>query len=292
MKLIKDYMKHDALRHELNVLTEATFGFHFENWVTDGYFTGDYIPYSLEENGQIISNISANIMRFAQNGTIRNYIQLGTVMTAVEHRNKGLAGQLMDYVVKEYEDKCDGIYLFGDLSALDFYRKMGFQERMQYIYTLRKDAGLAVKERSSFQPISSGDAHARKHYLNCVRKSIPYGAFDQINKYGLQMFYTSSLKNVYYSPDLNCYIVLSRAGETLELKSVISEKYIPLEEILRAIHMEYKDLKLGFTPPGEALDLFDCTAYDGGDDYRLFCLGEKLDSIEKEKLYFPALSHA
>ena len=132
MKLIKDYMKHDALRHELNVLTEATFGFHFESWVTAGYFTGDYIPYSLEENGRIISNVSANIMRFTQNGTIRNYIQLGTVMTAVEHRNKGFARQLMDYVVKEYEGKCDGIYLFGDLSALGFYRKSGFRERLQY----------------------------------------------------------------------------------------------------------------------------------------------------------------
>jgi len=32
--------------------------------------------------------------------------------------------------------------------------------------------------------------------------------------------------------------------------------------------------------------------YDGADDYRLFYMGEELESIEKERLYFPDLSHA
>lgn len=32
--------------------------------------------------------------------------------------------------------------------------------------------------------------------------------------------------------------------------------------------------------------------FNGGDDYRLFCLGSKLKSMEQEKLYFPTFSHA
>ena len=32
--------------------------------------------------------------------------------------------------------------------------------------------------------------------------------------------------------------------------------------------------------------------YDDGDDYRLFYRGEKLESIEQDKLYFPDFSHA
>ena len=68
IRLVSDYMKNDILRHELNELTQATFGFDFEGWVTNGYYEGDYIPYSFEEGGKILSNVSVNLMHFVQNG--------------------------------------------------------------------------------------------------------------------------------------------------------------------------------------------------------------------------------
>ena len=34
MRLVKDYMNNDTMRHALNELTEKTFGFNFESWVT------------------------------------------------------------------------------------------------------------------------------------------------------------------------------------------------------------------------------------------------------------------
>ena len=46
MELIYGYMNDDILRHALNELTLKTFCFDFEKWVTEGYFEGDYIPYS------------------------------------------------------------------------------------------------------------------------------------------------------------------------------------------------------------------------------------------------------
>ena len=52
MNTVKDYMRDEKLRHELNELTDKTFGFDFESWVSNGYFQGDYIPYSLEEAGK------------------------------------------------------------------------------------------------------------------------------------------------------------------------------------------------------------------------------------------------
>ena len=85
-------MRDDTLRHALNDLTKKTFGFDFEGWVTGGYFEGDYIPYSLIEDGKIISNVSANRMTFLQNGVDRNYIQIGTVMTDEAYRRQGLDG--------------------------------------------------------------------------------------------------------------------------------------------------------------------------------------------------------
>ena len=39
-------------------------------------------------------------------------------------------------------------------------------------------------------------------------------------------------------------------------------------------------------------ELIDRYGYDGAEDYRLFCRGEALECIERDKLYFPELSHA
>ena len=138
MELIYDYIRNDALRHQLNALTRKTFSFDFEKWVANGYYEGDYIPYSFVENGKMLSNVSANRMRFLRNGVEHNYIQIGTVMTDEVHRNKGLARRLIEYVVAKYKDKCDGIYLFANLEALGFYRKTGFSEGVkEYRCTLK-----------------------------------------------------------------------------------------------------------------------------------------------------------
>ena len=134
MVLLKDYMNNDSLRDKLNSLTLEIFNFNFEDWYKLGYYKNEYIPYSFLENNKIISNVSANIMLFYHNDNIKKYIQIGTVMTSIEYRNRNLAKTLMEIVIKEYKNQCDGIYLFGDLKALDFYKKIGFKEINQYIY--------------------------------------------------------------------------------------------------------------------------------------------------------------
>ena len=137
MELISNYMNDDTYRHMLNELTRKTFGFDFESWVTHGYFEGDYIPYSFMSEGRIISNVSVNRMKFMQNGAMKYYILIGTVMTDESYRKRGLAAKLMKHVIEEYEQECDGIYLFGDLSALGFYQKMNFMVENQYRYYVK-----------------------------------------------------------------------------------------------------------------------------------------------------------
>ena len=93
MEMISNYMRDDDSRHMLNKLTRKTFGFDFEGWVTNGYFEGEYIPYSLVEEGTMLSNVSANRMRVLQNGEEKFYIQIGTVMTDEDYRKRGLAAR-------------------------------------------------------------------------------------------------------------------------------------------------------------------------------------------------------
>ncbi len=102
MELIRNYMNDPERRRMLNDLARHTFCIDFEDWVSGGWFNGDYIPYSLVENGRLL----ANIMTFDQNGERRNYIQIGTVMTDEEYRGRGLARQLVGRILDDHSG-CD-----------------------------------------------------------------------------------------------------------------------------------------------------------------------------------------
>lgn len=292
MKLVSDYMNKDTMRHALNKLTGITFGFDFENWVTGGYYEGDYIPYSWMEDGKIISNVSVNRMSFLQNGTQRNYIQLGTVMTDGAYRKQGLAKQLITHVIKEYENQCDGIYLFGNLTAVDFYRKCGFTEGMEYCYYVKPEFCNPPILGEVFQPAKAADGRMKQKYMDMVRCSAVSSSMEQINKFGLQMFYTADMDNVYYAGDIDCFIVAEMEEDTLLLQSIICADRVALSDVLQRVKGEYRECRLGFTPEREAAAMCDVKSYNGGDDYRLFYMGKALESIKKEKIYFPELSHA
>lgn len=299
VKFLKGYMRDDTLRHELNDLTREIFGFDFENWVTKGYFEGDYIPYSYEKDGRMIANVSVNRMEFIQNGKAKNYIQLGTVMTREAYRGRGYARALMERVLADYAGKCDGIYLFANLNALGFYDKMGFSEGVQYRYTLKdevrerlqKEADRKVSE-DCFCPVGSSEQFHKNRYMEMVRHSAVQAALEQKNKFGLQMFYTSGMEEVYYNRKLDGYIVLEKQENILYLQRVICAERLPLEQVLTYIQGKYEKIILGFAPCGEDIFLCSPEIYDGEEDYRLLFYGEGLRDMEAEKLYFPLLSHA
>ncbi len=292
MELVSDYMRDDTLRHALNDLTRKTFGFDLEDWVTGGYFEGDYIPYSFIENGKIISNVSANRMTFLQNGIDRNYIQIGTVMTDEAYRRHGLAKKLMEHVVKQYKDSCDGFYLFANPDAVDFYNRCGFSKETEYRYSVKNEFCMRKSAGEIFMPVNTADEQMKQKYMDMVRRSAVNSSLEQLNKFGLQMFYSADMENVYYAKDMDCFIVAEMEENTLLLQSVICENHVTLLDVLQRVKGEYHNCQLGFTPALKDMDICVAEQYDGADDYRLFYLGEQLKSIENEKLYFPELSHA
>ena len=292
MELVSDYMSDNTLRHALNELTRKTFFFDFEDWVTGGYFEGDYIPYSFIEDGKIISNVSANRMTFLQNGVERNYIQIGTVMTDEAYRRQGLARKLIEHVVKQYKDSCDGFYLFANLDALDFYDKCGFARETEYRYKVKEDFCRGRSKGECFVPVNTADVQMKQKYMDMIRHSAANSSMEQINKFGLQMFYTADMENVYYAKAIDCFIVAETEENTLLLQSIVCENKVALSDVLQRVSGEYCQCQLGFVPDLKDMDMCEAEKYDGSDDYRLFYFGEQLKSIEKEKLYFPELTHA
>ena len=126
-EMIKNYKDNESLRLSFNELAGKTFGQDFEDWYQNGFWRENYVPYSIVENGKVIANVSVNITDILWDGELKKFIQLGTVMTEENHRNKGLIRQLMEEVEKDYGTKVDGMYLFANDSVVEFYPKFGFK---------------------------------------------------------------------------------------------------------------------------------------------------------------------
>ena len=297
MELVKHYMEDDRLRAALNALTRKTFGFDFEGWYAAGGWEGDYMPYALMDGGRMIANVSVNRMRFLQNGQERHYVQLGTVMTDEAFRRRGLASQLMRAAMDDMRGECDGFYLFGDLSALGFYDSLGFSRITETRYALREDARQAMLERAGqrrepalFSPVAPGDAALAARYREALCDSAACSALEHVNRRSLHLFYTRSMKTVRYCPELDAFCVLGREdGETV-LQSVLCTQRLPLEEVLSRIDAPVD--RLGFAPEASDAKWFEAQPWDGGEDYRLFILGDALRAVQTDGLCFPALSHA
>ena len=210
VRLIRDYMQDAAARAALGALTQAAFGFDFEAWAARGFCAhGAYVPYSFEEDGRILSNVSVNRMEFCLNGEKRRWLQLGTVATREDMRGRGLARRLVEIALADSMDGCDGVYLFANPEAAGFYEKCGFTRGIEYRSFPRAEAYLntdarlsSMRERGDscaearldtgarFVPVNPGDERALAAYQRAVHETEPFAALWQENGFGLAMFYT------------------------------------------------------------------------------------------------------
>lgn len=311
MRLIRGYMQDAAARAALGALTQAAFGFDFEAWAARGFCAhGAYVPYSFEEDGRILSNVSVNRMEFCLNGEKRRWLQLGTVATREDMRGRGLARRLVEIALADSMDGCDGVYLFANPEAAGFYEKCGFTRGIEYRSFPRAEAYLntdarlsSMRERGDscaearldtgarFVPVNPGDERALAAYQRAVRETKPYAALWQENGFGLAMFYTMNAENAYYCPALDAYAVV----EDGSLNAVFARSMPPLRAVLAALAASegvQTPIVMGFTPRAEDADVCACEPWDGGDDYRLYGRGRALEEIAANRLCFPALSHA
>ena len=311
MRLIRDYMQDAAARAALGALTQAAFGFDFEAWAARGFCAhGAYVPYSFEEDGRILSNVSVNRMEFCLNGEKRRWLQLGTVATREDMRGRGLARRLVEIALADSMDGCDGVYLFANPEVSGFYEKCGFTRGIEYRSFPRAEAYLntdarlsSMRERGDsraearldtgarFVPVNPGDERALAAYQRAVHETEPYAALWQENGFGLAMFYTMNAENAYYCPALDAHAVV----EDGSLNAVFARNMPLLRAVLAALAASegvQTPIVMGFTPRAEDAGVCVCEPWDGGDDYRLYGRGRVLEEIAANRLCFPALSHA
>ncbi|SHL64874.1 Acetyltransferase (GNAT) domain-containing protein [Anaerocolumna jejuensis DSM 15929] len=285
-EFISDYKHNKELRISFEALAQKTFGIRFEEWYQLGFWREAYIPYSIMDGRRIISNVSVNKMSFHCNGRKKFFLQLGTVMTDTEFRGKGLNRQLIERILADYKDTCEGIYLFANDSVLDYYPKFGFEKAAEYQYS--KKVRNTGEKKAVPWPMTDKSSYA---YLEeRIRKSWKNSLFEMDNA-GLYLFYlTYFMKNsVYYIEELKTYVIAEEEEGTLFLHQVISEQEAELDRIIAAFGKDITKVVLGFTPlSSQGFDREELKE----EDTTLFILGKGWEEFRKGQLRFPVLSHA
>ena len=283
----KGYKDNAELRQSFNALAERTFSLNFENWYQNGFWRENYIPYSIIQDNKVIANVSVNITDIVWNGTKKHFIQLGTVMTDEEHRNKGLIRMLMEEIEKDYGEKTDGMYLFANDSVLEFYPKFGFKKATEYQYSKQVEN----QKEATMKQIPMDNKPAWETLEKAMNESKVFGSFDMVGNSDLFLFYVTQFmqENVYYDEKMDVYVIAEPEDDTLLIHNVFAKKEIDLEKVIEAFGKGVRKIVLGFVPQNregyfvEEIKEADTT---------LFVKGEAFERFNGEQLMFQTLAHA
>lgn len=286
-KLIKGYKDNEHQRNQFNKLAEKTFGLNFEDWYQNGFWRDQYIPYSIFDGDRIAANVSVNIMDFICNGEEKHLIQLGTVMTDEEYRNRGLIRRLMEEIEKDYQEKIDGMYLFANDSVLEFYPKFGYTTMSEYQYT--KEVRIITEATAKQIPMTNNVEWEKLE--NIISHSVPDSRLEMKDNVSLIMFYITKFmqENVYYIESHKAWVIAEIEDGELMIYDIFAEKIVNLDCVIEAFGESVENVTLGFTPinaEGFAVEKFQ------EEDTTLFVKGDMFSEIESKKMMFPILSHA
>ena len=268
-----------TLRKSFFSLARQTFDLDFEPWYQCGGWQDRYLPHALVCGEQVAANVSVNRMDFQLDGRRRTYLQLGTVMTHPDYRGMGLSRFLMEWILQNWSDRCDGIYLFANDTVLDFYPKFGF---------------LPAAEAQIFSPsspqqpiplrrINPDNPKDRALLIQSYRRSNPFSAFSMENNEGLLLFYAlGPFRHFLYTPpEENAVAILEEDGDTLFCHELLGEWSGSLFQTLNRLTQPHiRKIGLGFTPK----DTLPGQIWQPGEDH-LFVLGKKKIPLQRENCF-------
>lgn len=269
-----------------NKLSMKVFGLSFENWFNSGYWGDNYCSYTFFDDVKAVANVSVSKIYTLVNGEPKLYIQLGNVSTDPDYRHQGLIRKLIQEVIHDFHDACDGIYLYANCTVLDFYPKFGFKKEAEYQYSKEITPNPAV-----FTKLDMGNAKDVILLENCYKKNNPFSARPMLNNFGLVMFYCgdSMRENVYYSEKLQAVIIASFKDNYMLCYDIYCDEGANIDTVLEsAAQKDTNTVIFGFTPK----NITGCSVKKLENDNQLFVheLGDNM--FAQSKMMLPLLSHA
>ncbi len=250
LTFIKNYKNDEKLRKSFNELATEVFGINFEDWYQKGFWNNRYVPYSYIDGDKVIANVSVNLLDFVIDGKNKSAIQIGTVMTHPNYRNKGLSTSLMNTVLEEYEGNYDFIYLFANQNVLDFYPKFGFdsfneyQFSMPYLSTHSDKTGIRKLDGNNMDDINL-------IYKIATERLPVSNLFGTINTQDLLMFYCIYVfeSNIYYIEEESAIVIFEQEDKQVDIYDIVSNKEVNIVNVLSKItNSDTNKIVFHFTP--------------------------------------------
>ena len=291
-EFVCDYKEDEHLRESFFKLAREVFNIDFKPWYEMGEWQEKYIPFSIVAKGEVVANASANLCYFKRGEKSVCYVQIGTVMTRADHRQKGLAAFLINKIIETYKEEQDNIYLYANDTVLNFYPKFGFSKIDRYeFYKQVNKAYLSEEKQLTFRQLD----HRKLEDRSLLVKKIKEGASEEealsvTDNESLLMFYFQSFMSqcFYYVQEADSIVVMSQE----ENKMIIHEVYgklslMRLEEAL--LNKDISEIVLGFMPKASHFEV----RRSEDEDTTLFVLdANEYHAFAGEHGCFPAMSYA
>ncbi len=287
MKIITAYKNDEKLRKSFTHLANDTFGIDLEDWYQKGFWTDDYIPYSVVEDGEVVANVSVNICNMKWRSRVHHLAQLGTVMTRPDCRGRGYIRAIMEEINRDCDRKFEGMYLYAEDRMADFYGKFGFLPASEY--QCSKKVNIINDSTAEKVPIESKEDLDRM--VDIIQRRPQYGERIMVNNIGLFMFYISGLMKdcVYFVPASDSYVVAAQNEDNLTLYAIFSGEKVSLGEIIKSFGSGVKNVTLAFTPENN-------TGFEQkkikDEETVFFTRGDIFEGTSGDKYMFPEICHA
>ncbi|MBO4903599.1 MAG: GNAT family N-acetyltransferase [Lachnospiraceae bacterium] len=287
MEIIKGYRDNEMLRGSLCDLANETFGIDLRSWYDAGFWRDDYIPYSVAEEGRIVSNVSVSVCNIKLRSRVHHLAQLGTVMTGRDQRNKGYCSRIMEKVISDCERSFEGTFLYAEDNMTEFYEQFGFRKIKEYQCRKRVN----ITNRANIEKVPVDSEEDRDRMVDIIQKKGQYGERIMVNNPGLFMFHiTGPLSDcVYYLPSCESYAIARIEDRRLYLYAVFTGEKIGLGEVISSFGSDVGSVYLMFTPENNTG--FDQVAIED-DENVLFVRGGFFESAGNERFMFPRIAQA
>lgn len=281
----KSFQHNEKQRLAFDLLAQKTFGgLSFEAWYKQGYWSEGCVPYALFDGDRVVSGLLATSFEFTIKGESKRYVQLGTVMTDSAYRKQGLSRIIMEKVLEDCQDSCDGVFLLANDSVLDFYPKFGFAPGSEYRHSMP-----ISPKAGRFEKLDMKNSSHKALLEDKIKQSNPYSLIRMTESSGIPLFHCTMFLTdcIYYLPDYDAVAVAEQEDGTLLLLDIFCDGKPPLTDILSALAQPgTTQATLGFTP--EDTRRF-TTNLSREENTTLFVLKGKDNLFSKHQAMFPLL---
>jgi GNAT superfamily N-acetyltransferase len=283
---IDHVMEDQFTRDRYFQLSKEIYKLKYEKWYQSGYMDNHYIPYIIMHRDMAVSSVAVCVNDISWQGQQKRYVQISTVMTLPEYRNKGLNRYLLENVLTHWVDKCDAVYLLSNDSVVDFYPKFDFEEYKEFQYSKP-----VLKVPGTFRKLDIEDPEDWNLIIRSYIRGNPFSEL-KVDNLGQFIFHCIQFRtsDIYYMEQYDAVAVVKYENKTLICYDVFAGADTQLDDILGIMANGNTDhVYLGFTPNLKSGYTIEESQEE---DNHLFVLKEKENIFKDNKVMFPMLSRA